>query len=160
METCCDRLEDRVEGSCVGRRHFRGALLAAGRDPAEIVAILRDDGHAYGDKLSDADLQDLATFVSAGQVDMDPYIDRAHKQLKGGDAAQGAAYYNTLCAQCHGRDGKQPKGMKPFAKQMGNPWEVMHKLLNGQPGEEMPALRALDRQVIVDVMAHLATLPE
>jgi thiosulfate dehydrogenase len=139
---------------------IKGIDGAAGRDPAEIVAILRDDGHAYGDKLSDADLQDLATFVSAGQVDMDPYIDRAHKQLKGGDAAQGAAYYNTLCAQCHGRDGKQPKGMKPFAKQMGNPWEVMHKLLNGQPGEEMPALRALDRQVIVDVMAHLATLPE
>ena len=35
--------------------------------------------------------------------------------------------------------------MKPFGAQMGNPWEVMHKILNGQPGEQMPALRALDR---------------
>jgi thiosulfate dehydrogenase len=48
---------------------------------------------------------------------------------------------------------------KTLAKQMGNPWEVMHKILNGQPGESMPALRALDRQIVVDIMAHLSTLP-
>jgi thiosulfate dehydrogenase len=43
---------------------------------------------------------------------------------------------------------------------MGNPWEVMHKIMNGQPNEQMPALRAIDRQVAVDIMAHLATLPK
>ena len=43
---------------------------------------------------------------------------------------------------------------------MDNPWEVMHKIPNAQPGEEMPALRALDRQVILDLMSHMATLPE
>ena len=42
---------------------------------------------------------------------------------------------------------------------MGNPWEVMHKLMNGQPGEQMPALRALDHQVVLDLLAHLKTLP-
>ena len=139
---------------------IKGIDGAVGRDVAEIVALLKDDRHGYGDKLSAADLQDVATFVSAGQVDMDRYIDRASKQPKGGNAAQGAAYFNTMCAQCHGRDGKQPKGMKPFARQMGNPWEVMHKILNAQPGEEMPALRALDRQVILDLMSHMATLPQ
>ena len=139
---------------------IKGINGAAGRDVAEIVAVLEDERHGYGDKLSAADLQDLATFISAGQVDMDSYIDRASKQPKGGDAAQGAAYYDTMCAQCHGIDGKQPKGMKTFAEQMGNPWEVMHKLLNGQPDEEMPALRALDRQVILDIMSHMTTLPE
>lgn len=138
---------------------IKGINGAAGRDPAEIVALLRDPQHGYGDKLAAADLQDLANFVSAGQVDMDAYIDRAGKAPKG-DAAQGAAYYNTLCAQCHGLDGKKPKGMKPFAQQMGNPWEVMHKILNGQPDENMPALRALDRQVVADIMSHMATLPE
>jgi thiosulfate dehydrogenase len=50
--------------------------------------------------------------------------------------------------------------MKPFAKQMGNPWEVMHKILNGQPDEEMPALRALDRQVVADILSHMANLSE
>ena len=91
---------------------------------------------------------------------MDDYIDRTSKKPKGGNAAKGAAYYNTMCAQCHGMDGKQPKGMKSFAKQMGNPWEVMHKILNGQPDEDMPALRALDRQIVVDIMSHMGTLPE
>jgi hypothetical protein len=35
----------------------------------------------------------------------------------------------------------------------------MHKLMNGQPGEQMPALRALDHQVVLDLLAHLKTLP-
>ena len=139
---------------------IKGINGAAGRDTGEIIAILKDDKHGYGDKLGDVDLQDLALFVSEGQVDMDKYIDRASKSPRNGDAEKGAAYYNTICANCHGRDGKQPKDMKPFAKQMGNPWEVMHKILNGQPNEDMPALRALDRQVILDVMSYLSTLPE
>lgn len=139
---------------------IKGINGAAGRDTQEIVALLKDAKHGYGDRLSGDDLNDLAMFVSAGQVDMDQYIDRATKQPKGGDAERGAAYYNTICANCHGKDGKLPNGMKPFAKQMGNPWEVMHKILNGQPDEEMPALRALDRQIVVDIMSHMATLPE
>jgi len=139
---------------------IKGISGYAGRDQAEIVNLLKGRDHGYGDKLSDADLQDLAIFISAGQVDMDRYIDRGSKKPIGGDSAKGEAYYNTMCAQCHGKDGKQPKGMKSFGKQMGNPWEVMHKILNGQPDSEMPALRALDRQVAVDIMRHLATLPE
>ena len=139
---------------------IKGINGAAGRDMGEIIALLKDEKHGYGDKLGDADLKDLAMFVSAGQVVMDDYIDRSSKKPKGGNAAKGAAYYNTMCAQCHGMDGKKPKGMKSFGKQMGNPWEVMHKILNGQPDEEMPALRALDRQVVVDIMIHMTTLPE
>ena len=151
-----------VDGAYKSGSHasgIKGINGAAGRDTGEIVALLKDEKHGYGDKLGGADLQDLAMFVSAGQVDMDPYIDRATKKPKG-DAAKGAAYFNTICANCHGKDGKKPKGMKPFAKQMGNPWEVMHKILNGQPDEDMPALRALDRQVVIDIMSHMATLSE
>ncbi len=139
---------------------IKGIDGAKDRSTDEITALLKAPEHAYGDKLSTADLSDLVTFIQAGQLDMDDFIDRASKEPINGDAAQGAAYYNTLCAQCHGRDGKEPNRMKPFRKQMGNPWEVMHKILNGQPNEEMPALRALDRQVVVDIMSHMATLPE
>ena len=139
---------------------IKGINGYADRDPAEIVNVLKASEHAYADKLSDADFQDLANFVSAGQVNMDSFIDRATKKPINGDSEKGAAYYNTRCAHCHGEDGRKPKGMKPFAKQMGNPWEVMHKILNGQPDAEMPALRALDRQVVVDIMSHLTTLPE
>jgi len=109
--------------------------------------------------MSDADMKDVALFVSTGQIDMDSYIDRATKAPKG-DKTKGSAYYNTICAGCHDEDGLKPKEMKPFGAQMGNPWEVMHKILNGQPAEAMPALRAIDRQVVVDIMSHMTTLPK
>ena len=35
----------------------------AGGDPAAVVALLKAPEHGYGDKLSDADLTDLANFV-------------------------------------------------------------------------------------------------
>jgi thiosulfate dehydrogenase len=90
---------------------------------------------------------------------MDMYIDRASKNPKG-DKAKGAAYFNTICVGCHRKDGTRPKDMdKTLGKQMGNPWEVMHKIMNGQPDEPMPALRALDMQIVLDIMAHVKTLP-
>jgi len=140
---------------------IKGIRGMAGADTAAIIKILRDDAHKFAGKMDERDLMDLASFVSKGQVDMDTYIDRATKSPKGGDAAKGANYYNTMCAQCHGADGRLPKDMpKSLGALMGNPWEVMHKILNGQPNERMPAMRALDRQVTVDIMAHLATLPK
>jgi hypothetical protein len=36
----------------------------------------------------------------------------------------------------------------------------LHKILNGHPGEKMPAMRAFDRQVVRDILAHIKTLPE
>jgi thiosulfate dehydrogenase len=40
-----------------------------------------------------------------------------------------------------------------------NPWEMMHKILNGQPGSPMPAWRVFDLQTAVDVLAYSQTLP-
>jgi thiosulfate dehydrogenase len=140
---------------------IKGIGGMAGADVAKIMAVLKDGTHKLAGKMDDGDYKDLAMFVSKGQVDMSKYIDSAAKMPKGGDAAKGASYFNTMCAQCHGKDGTLPKDMKKtLAKQMGNPWEVMHKILNGQPAEQMPALRALDPQIVVDVMAHLSTLPK
>jgi thiosulfate dehydrogenase len=133
----------------------------AGADPSKIVAVLKDDTHGYAGKMEDEDFDDLAHFVSQGQVDMNKYIDRATKAPMGGDQAKGKAYFDTICVGCHSKDGTKPKDMeKTLGAQMGNPWEVMHKILNGQPDEKMPALRALPRQVVLDLMAHLKTLPK
>ena len=149
-------------GAYAKGKHFSGIIGIsgmAGADPAKIMAVLKDATHALADKMDAGDFQDLANFVSQGQIDMDPFIDRASKTPKG-DNGRGKVYFNTLCVQCHGLDGRKPKEMKPFGAQMGNPWEVMHKIMNGQPGEQMPALRALDPQIAVDILAHLATLPK
>lgn len=144
-----------------GKHHsgLVGINGANGKDIKEIVALLSAPPHGYGDKLSAADLNDLALFVSQGQADMDRYIDRASKAPKG-DQAKGEAYFNTICAKCHGKDGLQPKEMPPLGSLMGNPWEVMHKVLNGQPAESMPSLRALDHQIAADILAHITTLPK
>ena len=41
-----------------------------------------------------------------------------------------------------------------------NGYEMMHKVLNGQPAEAMPALRALDHQIAADIAVHLTSLPK
>ena len=153
-----------VDGAYASGKHstgIKGINGMAGADPAKIIAVLKGNTHGYAGKMEDQDFQDLALFVSKGQVDMSKFIDYASKSPKGGNADQGAAYFNTICVGCHRKDGSYPKDMeKTLGKQMGNPQEVMHKILNGQPDEKMPALRALDRQIIVDLMAHIKTLPK
>lgn len=137
-----------------------GIRAAAGKDPAEIVAVLRNPTHAYTEKqLSSRDADDLALFVSKGQIDTTKYIDAATKTAKG-DAAKGEAYFNTVCAGCHGVDGKKVRGAPALGSVAGNAVEMLHKVLNGQPGESMPALRALDPQISVDIVSYLPQLPK
>lgn len=139
---------------------IKGINGAAGKDPAAIVAILKDKNHGYTEAmLSAKDMNDLALFVSKGQVDMGKYVDSATNKPRG-NGAKGEAYYNTLCAGCHGIDGKKIKDAPPLGSVANNGVEMLHKILNGQPGEAMPALRALDPQIAADIAVHLQTLPK
>ncbi|MBF0185889.1 MAG: c-type cytochrome [Magnetococcales bacterium] len=127
---------------------------------SEIMNILKDERHLYGDKMTDQDLQHLALFVARGQVDMNLWIDRSSKQAKGSQD-RGEVYYNTICANCHGKDGRAETKMPPIGKVASeNPWETLHKILNGEPDSKMPALRALDIQISVDILTYSATLPK
>ncbi len=149
------------DGAYAGGKHYtgiKGVKQAVGRDPGQLVTML--EGHGYGGLMSRTDLMDLANFLSIGQLDMDAVIDRKSKTVKGADTRTGAIYYQTLCAQCHGATGIT-KDMPILGKVANsNPWETLHKILNGQPAEEMPALRALNRQVALDILAYLQTLPK
>jgi thiosulfate dehydrogenase len=137
---------------------IKGIQGAAGKDPAAIAAVLRDKSHGYTEtQLSAADASDLALFVSRGQGQLAKYL-AADNKVKG-DGARGEAYFNTLCAGCHGQDGKKVKDGPPLGSVADNGAEMMHKLLNGQPGEAMPALRALDHQTAADIAVHLVKLP-
>jgi len=137
---------------------IKGIAGAAGRAPDAIVAILKDANHGYTEKqLSAKDMYDLALFVSKGQIDMGKYI--ADKKAKG-NPAKGEVYYNTICAGCHGTDGKKIKDAPPLGSVADNPYEMLHKVMNGQPGEAMPALRALDPQIAVDIVSYLPQLPK
>ena len=138
---------------------IKGVRGLAGADPAKIIAVMKDGTHGLASLMDDRDFEDLALFISKGQVDMDRYIDRATKAPKG-DKAKGQAYFETVCAGCHGAQGTKIKDMKPLGKLMENPWEIMHKIVFGQPAEEMPALYTFDRQVAADIMAYVTTLPK
>lgn len=150
------------DGAYASGKHFsgiKGINAMMGAPTAKIIKVLKDKTHAL-DELDDDDFMDLANFVSIGQLDTDKYIDRASKKPINADAERGAAIFGTVCARCHAVDGTKPKDMgKSLGAQMGNPWEVMHKIMNGHPGQDMPSLRVFGPQAAVDVMAHILTLP-
>lgn len=128
-------------------------------EPAAIVAVIKDDTHGFADLMDERDFEDLALFIAKGQVDMDRYIDRA-SNAPNGDEVKGQAYFETVCASCHGVQGTKIKDMKALGAEMKNPWEFLHKITFGQPAEEMPALIMFDHQVAADIMAYAATLPK
>ena len=131
----------------------------AGVDPEKIISVLKDETHQYDGLLDNRDLRDLANFVAQGQIEMDRYIDRIFKMAKG-DRSRHKAYYTTICAACHGLDGVKVITMRPLGQvARSSPWEALHKILNGHPGENMPALRALDMSILIDVLAYAQTLP-
>ena len=138
-----------------GLRHLSEASNAS------VITALKNSVHGYAGKMSDRDFTDLANFVTRGQIDMGAFIDSSSKKVSGGDLDRGAAYYNTVCAGCHARSGMEPDDMTPLGRLSNeNPWEIMHKIQNGQPDEPMPAMRAFDPQVSIDILSYLQTLPQ
>jgi len=157
-----------AEGAYGRGSHFTGIpgiRAMAGADPAAIAAVIRNDTHRFTVAMIPAKALDkLALFVSGGQLDMDRYIDPATKKARG-SAARGARFYQTICAVCHGFDGRaiqfsdeaKPEFIGTVAQE--NPWETLHKIRNGQPGVSMVALGALGVQTQVDILAYTQTLP-
>jgi len=136
-----------------------------GRNPADVVKVIRDATHQYSEATISAKAADkLGLFVVLGQMDMDQYIDRKTKAARG-DPARGARLYQTVCSICHGFDGREINfSDEPKVEFVGtiandNPWEALHKIRNGQPGVAMVAMGALSIQDQVDILAYTQTLP-
>lgn len=138
---------------------IKGIRAMAGADPQRIMEILRSSTHLYGAVLKHRDLQDLANFVSSGQVDMDTVID-SRTGLSRGDATRGAAHYRTMCAGCHGLEGRFVAKRAAGRVTKEDPWHSLHNMLNGHPDDTMPALREINSTVINDILAHMQTLKE
>jgi thiosulfate dehydrogenase len=144
---------------------IKGIRDNANQNPEEIIKILKSDTHAFGDMLPERALKSLALFVSLGQIDMDPYIDRATKKPVG-DPISGGRIYLTTCLKCHGEDGKKinfkdektPEYIGTVAKK--NPWEALHKVRFGHPEAQMPAMVFLGLREQLDLLSFCQTLPE
>jgi mono/diheme cytochrome c family protein len=139
---------------------IKGLKNLKGAANSKVISAINDTTHGFAGKMNKQDLTDLANFVTKGQIDMEAIIDRKTKMARG-NKAQGERYFNTVCANCHNKDGKEPKEMDPIGKLASdNPWEILQKIQNGQPDENMPAMRAFDIQVSADILAHIQTLPQ
>ena len=143
---------------------IKGVRAMVGRDANEIHDIIMDDTHAMKDKMPHSAMEKIVLFLSKGQVDNDKYIDRKNKAVRG-NAKRGAAIFQTVCAVCHGFDGKEINFKSPpKAEFVGtvctkNPWEGLHKIRFGQPGVGMVALAALGIDTAVDILSYCQTLP-
>ena len=155
-------------GAYGGGSHFtgiKGVREMVGRKPQEIHAIIMNDTHGYTEKMiTHSAMEKLSQFVSLGQIDLDLYIDRDTRKARG-FPQRGAAMFQTICAVCHGFDGKainfkdeeKPEYVGTVASK--NPWEFLHKARFGQPGVAMVGLVALPTQDIVDILSYAQTLP-
>lgn len=144
---------------------IRGIQAWRGRDPADVVALLRNANHGYTpEMISDAAAHALGLFVSKGQVEMSLFIDEKGKAK--GDPERGKAFFQTICAFCHGMDGKKINfGTEKKPEYLGdaardNPWEVIHKMRHGEPGKEMISLRMLPELEPANILAFEQSLPE
>ena len=151
------------DGAYKAGKHFTGirGVLNSSPGTADQAEKLFSTSHGeIASFMKPDEVKAIGQFLATGVFQMDNYIDRETKKVKSGDAVQGKQNYEAICSRCHGLDGKLPDDMKPFAAQMGNPWEVMHKIRNGQPNEEMPAFGVLGMPFVLDTMAYMQTLPK
>lgn len=105
--------------------------------------------------LDDTQLRALAQFVvDGGAIDTDQYIVSGIGQAGAiGDPVRGQALYmNTAqtqagrCVECHGADGKlidfdSDPNLREYVGTLAqeNPWETLHKIRFGNPGDNMPS---------------------
>ncbi len=138
----------------------KGLQYAFNINPYQLEKILKDKHHGFNEKmLSKKDVTDLTNFLREGTFNMRRYI-KPDTLKANGRWESGKAYYQTVCSGCHDLDGKG-EDTPPLGKLSNeNPWEVLHKIRNGQPGTEMPAMAAFDQQVSADILTYIQTLPK
>ena len=157
------------DGTYAKGSHFTGIAgirRVEGMDVNALHEIIMNDTHNYTeDQIPHSAMEKLALFLSRGQIDVDRYIDRETKVARG-NPRRGAQFFQTICAVCHGFEGKDMNfGSADKPEYVGtvaveNPWEALHKIRFGQPGVGMIALGALDIDTLVDILAYSQTLPE
>ena len=153
--------------------HFTGfpGVLKAGAtmSKAELLDVLHgatDFRHDFSDVLGADALADLANFLSEGLINDTPYFDYTADGIPplNANLSNGEALYGSVCAACHGDDGRQiliedELGIGAIARDEPTV-EILHKVRFGQPGTGMPSslVNGWSVQEAVDVLAYVQTL--
>lgn len=162
------------DGAYGSGSHFTGFVgvydAAQSKSVDELAAALKgvtNSDHDFSSVLDDAAINDLATFLKEGVVDVRQHVDYDTKAAKGADQSHGEQLFGSTCAACHGADGtmfnfgsaEEPEYLADLADD--NPWETLHKARFGHPGSAMPSTVDLGWSVqdAVDVLAYAQSLP-
>ncbi len=144
---------------------IKGLRELVAKAPEIVERTIRDDIHGYTtDQISVESAKRLALFVTRGQHDIGRFVNLETLRARG-DPGLGERIFQNVCAACHGFHGKainfrtteNPEYIGTVANHA--PWEALHKIRNGPPGGPMPALRFLNLQTLVDILAYVQTLP-
>ncbi|VAW10227.1 hypothetical protein MNBD_ALPHA09-609 [hydrothermal vent metagenome] len=138
-----------------------GITGMGGIEPEAIAAYLRRPPHSYGPSLiANGALGLLARFVSKGQHELIDFLKFKNEQAVGKPIFQG------VCISCHEADGRAFIEGEPGDKSSlgwlsrNRPAQVLHKIVNGQPGSDMVSLRFLGHYKTGALFAYLRTLPD
>lgn len=117
--------------------------------------------HDFSAVIDEQGLTDIVTFMSQSLVDTDSLLNDDNASM--GDATGGETLYSQVCTSCHGPEGNainfgaldDPEFIGHLAA--GNPWEFIHKVRFGQPGEPMPSgiSSSWTDQNVTDVLAYV-----
>lgn len=141
-----------------GNHGFGGIRARLNGKASEVIALLKAKPHGFDGMMRAADFVDLANFVTRGQIDPEP-LNQTALRLKSG-AASFENIFATTCAYCHGMDGGRQRGIRPLGETARQqPAKVLHLVLNGHAGGNMPALRAFGADFAAGMLAYAKTLP-
>ncbi|MFQ5460388.1 MAG: c-type cytochrome [Anaerolineae bacterium] len=162
---------DGAYGSGSHATGFAGVMAAHDQGTAFVLGALKGDtnpDHDFSTVMDEQALTDLAVAIAEATVDDDQFVGSDKAATAGGDLAVGEDLYGTECADCHGPEGlgfnfgnvTELEYVGGLAA--GNPWEFIHKMRFGQPGEdEMPS--AIDNgwtdQEMLSVLTYAQSLP-
>lgn len=150
---------------------FPSLFVLAGRlSEQEIIDHLNgkiDPLHDFSGLMDDNSLRQLAVFLKEGLVDDSQFIDPVSLKALGGNLDNGKSLYETVCAACHGVDGKtQALHSDALEQSLGDvasrdPYRFLHRSRFGVAGVVMPIGRDLGWSTddSRDVLAYVQTLP-
>ena len=153
----------KADGSAQQQKQFLGLRHLQGTDPFNMLELFTK-AHPDQNALSSGGLplDLLLLFLTVGQYDPENF--RPEKSLSRKSLSRGRDIFEGVCMSCHDPNGKSGFEVRPGMRgslgwqARNQPKRMIHKIINGVPGESMLALRFMDEPAIADLVAYLKTL--